>query len=137
MFNHNQARYIRAVLGGLRKHLDHIESVVENRHPDEGDYNWDLSPEDVKAYRQDLADLRSLIDTIIAEFAIPPVESRFSGNWAITTSLDFAEVDLEELTFRKLTGYGPGLDKEFFNSFDARVREMRQRLHESVRFRPE
>ena len=137
MFNANQARYVRAVLGGLRKHLDHIESVVENRHPDEGDYRWDLSPEDVASYRLAIAGLRGLIDEIISEFAIPPVESRFSGNWAITTSLDFAEVDLEELTFRKLTGYGPGMDKEFYDRFDERIREVRQRLHQAVRFRPD
>ena len=136
MFNDSQARYVMAVFGGVRRHLDHIETVIDNRHPDDGEYKWDLGAADIKAYRKDIEDIRNMIDDIVKEFEIPPVSSRISGHWTITTSFDFAEVELEELSLSTLKGYGEGMERDFYDRFNERMRELRQRIVDSVRYRP-
>ncbi|MGB9430286.1 MAG: hypothetical protein WCC11_10520 [Gammaproteobacteria bacterium] len=123
--NDSQKRYVLSVLSEVGHYLDNIEGLMHAKKMLFRDLSDDLAPterNDLAAFIQALrAEMLGMQDAFNLEHA----NAAASARWGVSTNLEFASVELMELTQSKLSGYGP-LDEPVFMDLKIQLDRLQQ-----------
>jgi len=130
--NDSQKRYTLSVLSGVNRHLDEIEELLQARPSLFGDLNRDISPAESPALKAFAADLRAEILDLDRTFHLRRPQQPLSVRWGINTHLQFASVELQELSHSKLAGYGT-LNDQAYRDLKIQVDRLRRLIELQIR----
>lgn len=116
--NESQRQYTLSVLSGVNRHIEAIEELLHVHRP------RDISPAESTALKVFAADMHAEIFDLDRSFHLHRSEEPFSVRWAIDMHLQFASVELKELTRSKLTGYGT-LDNQVYQDLKIQIDRLR------------
>ncbi|MGA9852234.1 MAG: hypothetical protein WBR15_04825 [Gammaproteobacteria bacterium] len=111
--NDNQKRYVLSVLSQVNHYLENIEELIHAKRTLLRDLQDDIVFVECTDLTAFIALMRAEILSIRDMFILKHISEAASARWGVSTNLEFASVELMELTKSKLTGYGPLDDKVF------------------------
>ncbi|MDE2273875.1 MAG: hypothetical protein KGL00_06715 [Gammaproteobacteria bacterium] len=126
-FNNSQKRYLLSVLSEINHHLEIIELLLQEKTPLFHPLRADLAPAERTGLHAFIGTLRAEILAMSNNFNLHQCEQPLSVRWSIATHLEFAGVELQELTRSKLAGYG-ALDDNAYRSLRLQIDRVQQML---------
>lgn len=124
-FNASQKRYLLSVLLEINHHLEIIEQLLQEKTPLFHPLLADLAPGERKDLHAFIGTLRAEILAISNSCNLHQCEQPLSVRWSIGTHLEFAAVELQELTRSKLAGYG-ALDDSAYRNLQQQLDRLRR-----------
>lgn len=125
--NDSQKRYTLSVLSGINRHLESIEELLQARKPLFGELHRDVTPAESATLKAFTADLRAEILDLGRAFHLQRSQEPLSVRWGVDTHLQFATVELQELSHSKLAGYG-ALDDQAYQDLKIQIDRLRRMI---------
>lgn len=110
--NDSQKRYLASTLGTIGAYLKNVEELLEQG----------IDPDERARFTAFIRNFRAEEQALRNQFALPGPEG-VARRWSIYTHLEFMTVELMELTYSKLAGYGP-LDDDTFLLLNDRIDQL-------------
>jgi len=112
--NPYQQRYLLSILSQVGQHLDSAERLLQD-------------PAEPAVMAEGLRHLRDELNVLRDDLAIQPADEAPSPRWQALTNLEFASVELQELSYSKLRGYGE-LDAQAYQQLKSRIDRLQEGL---------
>ncbi|MGH8311813.1 MAG: hypothetical protein ACRESI_03580 [Gammaproteobacteria bacterium] len=123
--NDNQKRYVLSVLSEVNHYLENIEGLMHAKESLFRDLRDDIAPVERANLTIFMQTLRDKMLNIRDAFKLEHAHEAASARWGVSTNLEFASVELLELTKSKLAGYG-FLDDRTFQDLLVQINGLRQ-----------
>lgn len=123
--NDSQKRYTLSLLSGINQRLEAIEELLQMHSPLFGELKHDVTAAESAALKAFSIDMRAEILDLVRTFHLRRSQQPLSVHWGIDTHLQFALVDLQELSRAKLAGYG-ALDEQTFEDLNVQIDRLRR-----------
>jgi hypothetical protein len=124
MLNPSQQRYLTAVMAEVEKHLAGIEAAAQP--------GVSLSEAESIELHRFVTETRAQLAKLKQEFIRLPEHRMVTPRWQVHTRLEFALVEILELTSKKLRGYG-ALDDASFTQFMGQIAPLQTRLEALIK----
>ncbi|MGH8400415.1 MAG: hypothetical protein ACRESU_04860 [Gammaproteobacteria bacterium] len=118
--NDYQQRYVISILAQVSHHLDNIEGLLHSQRADFSDFKQDIDLSEHAALSASIQELRTEMNSIRGSLRKRATTEETSTRWLVITNLEFASVELQELTRSRLAGYGD-LDQTAYLQLKERV----------------
>ncbi|HEX5340200.1 MAG TPA: hypothetical protein VFX47_04915 [Gammaproteobacteria bacterium] len=130
--NDYQQRYVISILAQVSHHLDNIESLVRGGHADLTDVKQDIDQSEYTGLSASIQELRAEMDSIRGGLQKRATTEEASARWLVITNLEFASVELQELTRSRLAGYGD-LDQAVYQKLKVRLDALQDTMMRQLR----
>jgi hypothetical protein len=130
--NDSQKRYTLSVLSGINRHLETIEELLRTHGPLFGKLNRDITSAESTTLKAFASDLRAEILDLDRTFHLQRPQQPLSVRWGIDTHLQFASVELQELSRSKLAGFG-ALDDQAYRDLQIQIDRLRRIIELQIR----
>lgn len=123
--NDNQKRYTLSVLSGINRHLEAIEELLQTPKLLFEKLHRDISPAESATLEAFTTGLREEILDLVRTFHLQRSQDPLSVRWSVDTHLQFAIVELQELSRSQLSGYG-ALDDQTYQDLKIQIDRLRR-----------
>jgi hypothetical protein len=129
--NNSQKRCVLSILTEVDHCLAKAEALIHAQPSAFHNLQNDVAPAEGRELRAFMQTLRNHMLNIKRTFDLQNPRLLDSARWSIRTNLEFAVVELLELTQSKLCGYGP-LNEQTFQILKAQIDKMRYMLEQQI-----
>lgn len=130
--NEYQQRYVMSILSQVDHHLDNVETLTHSLSADPGHAAKNLDPSEARMLFTSLHKLRAELNEVRDSMQVHASRENPSNRWLVITNLEFASVELQELTRAKLAGYGE-LDQAAFEALKTRIDGLQDMLTQQLK----